>query len=82
MFKVINELGCCTQCDQSLQSKHRNEILCPANIYLFKVNYRNTKKRCEICLQLAIKTPERHGHRYAIYVVNFEHISHHFLVFL
>ena len=30
----------------------------PANIYLFKVNNRNTRKRCEICSKLA-KTPER-----------------------
>ena len=31
----------------------------PANINLFKVNNRNTRKRCEICLKLTIKTPER-----------------------
>ena len=29
-----------------------------ANIYLFKGNNRNTRKRYEICLQLTIKTPE------------------------
>ena len=29
----------------------------PANIYLFKVNSRNIKKRCEIYSELAIKTP-------------------------
>ena len=29
-----------------------------ANIYLFKVNHRNTKKRCEICSKLAIKDIE------------------------
>ena len=28
-----------------------------ANIYLFKVNNRNTGKRCEICSKLTIKTP-------------------------
>ena len=27
-----------------------------ANIYLFKVNNRNTRKRCEICSKLTIKT--------------------------
>ena len=32
----------------------------PANIYLFKVNNRNTRKRCEIWSKLTIKTPERH----------------------
>ena len=31
----------------------------PANIYLFKVNNRNTRKRYEICSKLTIKTPER-----------------------
>ena len=30
----------------------------PVNIYLFKINYRNTRKRFEICLKLT-KTPER-----------------------
>ena len=29
----------------------------PANICLFKVHNRNTRKRCEICLKLTIKTP-------------------------
>ena len=32
----------------------------PVNIYLFKVNNRNTRKRCEICSKLTIKTPEQH----------------------
>ena len=31
----------------------------PAGIYLFKVNNRNTRTRCEICSKLIIKTPER-----------------------
>ena len=31
----------------------------PANIYLFKVNDKNTWKLCEICLRLIIKIPER-----------------------
>ena len=31
----------------------------PANIYLFEVNNRNTRKRCGICSKLTIKTPER-----------------------
>ena len=30
----------------------------PAGIYLFKVNNRNTRTKCEICSQLTIKTPE------------------------
>ena len=31
----------------------------PANIYLFKGNNRSTRKRCEICLKLTIKIPQR-----------------------
>ena len=30
----------------------------PVNIYLFKVNSRNTRRRSEICSKLTIKTPE------------------------
>ena len=29
------------------------------NIYLFKINNKNTRKRCETCSKLTIKTPER-----------------------
>ena len=55
----------------------------PANIYLLKVNNRNTRKRCEICSKLTIKTPEqRQWRRSGVFNVNFEHISHFFLVFL
>ena len=31
----------------------------PAGNYMFKVNNRNTRTRCEIFLKLSIKTPER-----------------------
>ena len=31
----------------------------PVDIYLLKVNNRNTRTRCEICSKLTIKTPER-----------------------
>ena len=55
----------------------------PASIYLFKVNNRNTRTRCEICSKLTIKTPERRQRcRYSVFIVNFEHISHLVLVFL
>ena len=54
-----------------------------ANIYLFKLNNRNTKIRCEIYSKLTIKTPERrHWHRSGVFIANFEHISHLFLEFL
>ena len=55
----------------------------PANIYLFKVNKRKTKKSCEICSMSAIKTPKRrHWRRAGVFIVNFEHISNLVLVFL
>ena len=31
----------------------------PTNIYLLKVNKRNTRKMCEICSNITIKAPER-----------------------
>ena len=55
----------------------------PGNIYLFKVNNKNTRKRCEICLKLTIKTPEWHQWRCSgVFIVNFEYISYLFLVLL
>ena len=42
----------------------------PANIYLFKVNNKNTRKMCEIY------------RRSDVFIVNFGHISQLFLVFL
>ena len=35
------------------------ETMLPANIYLFKVKKRNTRKGCVLCSKLTIKTPER-----------------------
>ena len=48
----------------------------PANIYLFKANSRNTRKRCEIYLKFNNKNNQ------LFLSLNFEHISHLFLVFL
>ena len=54
-----------------------------AGIYLFKINNRNTRAICEICLQLTIKTPERrHWRRSGFFFFNFEQISHIVLLFL
>ena len=39
--------------------KRNNFDIFPANIYLFKVNIRNSRKGCEIDLKLTIKTPEQ-----------------------
>ena len=58
-------------------------VTSPSGIYLFKVNNRNTRTRCEICSKLTINTPERrHWRRSGVFIVNFEHISHLVLVFL
>ena len=55
----------------------------PADDYLFTVNDRNARTRCEICSEPTIMTPERgHWHRSGVFIVNFEHISHLALVFL
>ena len=55
----------------------------PAGICLLKVNNRNTRTRCEICLELTIKTPKRSQWcRSGVFIVNFEHISLLVLVFL
>ena len=39
-----------------------------AGIYLFKINNRNTRTRCEICSKLTIKIPVS-----IVCIVNFEH---------
>ena len=53
----------------------------PSDIYLLKVNNRNTKTKCEICSKLTIKTPERRCWRpSAVFIANFENISHLVLV--
>ena len=43
----------------------------PAKIYLFKVNNRNTRKRCKICSKLTKKTPEQHCLHSVAFIVNF-----------
>ena len=39
--------------------KRLAQITFPAGNYLFKVNNKSTRTRCEICSKLTIKTPER-----------------------
>ena len=51
------------------RTKHRNTnpylkskltvAPCPAYIHLFKVNEKNTRKRCDICSKLTAKKPTR-----------------------
>ena len=48
----------------------------------FTCSNKNTRTRCETCLTLVIKIPERcQRRRFGIFIINFEHISHLFLVF-
>ena len=50
--------------------------------YMVKVN-NSTSARCEICLKLMMKTPQRRQWRHSGgFIVNFEHILHLILVFL
>ena len=49
---------------------------------LYKIILVLTRKRCEICSKLTIKTPERGQRRCSgVFIVNFEHILHLFLMF-
>ena len=49
---------------------------------MFKVNNRNSRKKCEICLKSIVKIPERRQWRRSDVFINFEHILHLFHVFL
>ena len=54
----------------------------PTNIYLLKIKNKSTRKRCQICSKVIIKTPEhRHLRRYGVFIFNSGHISHVFLKF-
>ena len=53
-----------------------------AGIYMFKVNNRNIRTRCEVCSNLTRKIPEQHHwRRSGVFIVNFEHILH-LIIFL
>ena len=49
------------------------------NIYLFVINNSNARKRCEIYSKLTIKLPQRCS---TAFIVNFEHVSYLFTLFL
>ena len=51
----------------------------PAGDYMFKVNNKDTRTRCEMCSKLTMKTPEQN--ETTVFIVNFEYISHLFLEF-
>ena len=84
-FHITRTLFIATQVYRVISTIRNNlvNVNIIAGIYLFKVNSRNTRARCEICLKLTIKTRERcQWHRSGVLIVNFEHISHLVLVLL
>ena len=53
----------------------------PAGIYFSLSTVENTRTLSEACSKLTIKTPERRQYQHSgIFIVNFEQISHIFLV--
>ena len=80
----MNTVSGLTQRHKIICAQHKKDYISsfPANTYLFKVNNRNTRKRCEICSKLTIKISEQgHWHRSGVFIAKFEHTSHLFLVF-
>ena len=62
---------------------HFMTILFPAGNYMFKVNDKNTRTRYETYLELTRKRPEqRQWCRSGVFIMNFEHISDHIILFL
>ena len=69
-----------TKTMQEISHKHFKQCQhFPNDIYLFKVNNRNTRTMREICSKLTKKAPERRHWR--IFIANFKLISHIVLVF-
>ena len=83
IFRTLKNLECSFS-EEELQRTRRWRVeMNPASICLFKINNRNTRKRCEICSELTIKTHERRQWRCSVvFIVNFEHIWFLFLMFL
>ena len=57
----------------------------PPNIYLIKVNNRNTRKGCKICFKFNnknIRTTSMTSFSFLFFIVSSEYISHLFLMFL
>ena len=77
VFKINSKMKLVKKCTAD------HTIGFPAGSYLFKVNNWNTRRTCEICLKLAIKTAEwRQWRCSGVFIVNFEHISYLVIVFL
>ena len=58
-FMKVNNLNVkCLKIDVLFSAPMRIHCLSAAGIYMFKINNRNIRARCEICSKLTIKTPE------------------------
>ena len=63
--------------------KNQNQVLLfgflhvQTNIYLFKFNNRNTRKRCKICSGLTRKTPKQSS---GVFTVDYEYVTLFFSV--
>ena len=54
----------------------------PAHIYLLQGNNRNTRKRCDTCSKLIIKTLQQRQWRCSgVFILNYAHIPHLYLIF-
>ena len=63
--------------------KYFFDLHTPVGQYMFKVDNRNNRKRCEICSKLTTKTLERrYGRHSDVFIVGFEHILNLVLIFL
>ena len=70
-----------TEINGKVETKCNKKL--PSQNLPFTVNNRNTRARCEICSNLAIKAPKRRNWRGSgAFIFNFDHISHLVLVFV
>ena len=57
-------------------TKKFSEMTFQSAITCSKLTIETLEQRCEIWPKLIIKTPKCHWHRFGVFIVNFEHISH------
>ena len=77
--------SCSKLLDLGKISFHYSDVLFvqKAGNYIFKVNNRKTRTRCEMCSKLTIKMAKKHYWRSSgVFIFNFENISHLVPVFL
>ena len=81
-LNAMSREACLYACPEMLSHSVTTHFL--ANVYLFRINNRNTSKsvyKCVKCSKLIIKNPgPSHWRRSCVFIVNFEYISHLFLM--